>query len=145
MPEHFHLLITEPEGGNPSTVMQVLKQRFARRLLTQWRKRHPRNQSGLWKEALDAGHVWQRRFYDFVVWGPVPQVRAPVLGANLGGEIFSQSPRKPSAHDLWPSILTRSPRSQSPAAHSAGSCSTSTPPGSKPGLALPDSCAGTAA
>src|SRR2546426_3554070 len=32
MPEHFHLLITEPERGNPSTVMQVLKQRFARRL-----------------------------------------------------------------------------------------------------------------
>ena len=68
MPEHFHLLITEPERGNPSTVMQVLKQRCARRLLTQWRKRQPRNQLGLWKEALDAGHVWQRRFYDFVVW-----------------------------------------------------------------------------
>ncbi len=47
MPEHFHLLITEPERGNPSTVMQVLKQRFARRLLTQWRKRQPRNQLGL--------------------------------------------------------------------------------------------------
>src|SRR5437667_4622302 len=24
MPEHFHLLISEPERGNPSTVMQVL-------------------------------------------------------------------------------------------------------------------------
>jgi len=68
MPEHFHLLITEPERGNPSTVMQVLKQCFARHLLTQWRKRQPRNQLGLRKEALDAGHVWQRRFYDFVVW-----------------------------------------------------------------------------
>jgi len=31
MPEHFHLLISEPERGNPSTVMQVLKQRFARK------------------------------------------------------------------------------------------------------------------
>ena len=68
MPEHFHLLITEPERGNPSTVMQVLKQRFARHLLTQWRKRQPRNQPGLRKEALGAGHLWQRRFYDFVVW-----------------------------------------------------------------------------
>jgi REP element-mobilizing transposase RayT len=38
MPEHFHLLISEPERGNPSTVMQVLKQRFAHRLLTRWRK-----------------------------------------------------------------------------------------------------------
>jgi len=27
MPEHVHVLITEPEVGNPSTVMQVLKQR----------------------------------------------------------------------------------------------------------------------
>ena len=33
MPEHFHLLISEPEKGTPSTVMQVLKQRFAHNLL----------------------------------------------------------------------------------------------------------------
>src|SRR5438105_8815694 len=26
MPEHFHLLISEPERGNPSILMQVLKQ-----------------------------------------------------------------------------------------------------------------------
>jgi len=26
MPEHIHLLISEPDRGNPSTVMQVLKQ-----------------------------------------------------------------------------------------------------------------------
>jgi putative transposase len=32
MPEHFHLLMFEPERATPSTVMQVLKQRFARRL-----------------------------------------------------------------------------------------------------------------
>ncbi len=29
MPEHIHLLLTEPEVGTPSTVMQVLKQRTA--------------------------------------------------------------------------------------------------------------------
>jgi hypothetical protein len=23
----------------------------------------------LWEEATEAGHVWQRRFYDFVVFG----------------------------------------------------------------------------
>ena len=33
MPEHIHLLVTEPEIGTPSTVMQVLKQRTARALL----------------------------------------------------------------------------------------------------------------
>ena len=30
MPEHIHLLVSEPEVGTPSTVMQVLKQRTAR-------------------------------------------------------------------------------------------------------------------
>jgi putative transposase len=33
MPEHVHLLISEPERGDPSVVMQVVKQSFARRLL----------------------------------------------------------------------------------------------------------------
>lgn len=45
MPEHIHLLISEPEKGNPSTVMQVLKQRVARRLLR--RKRTPAGQGGV--------------------------------------------------------------------------------------------------
>jgi putative transposase len=40
MPEHVHLLITEPEVGFPSTVMQVLKQRTAHALLP---KRKPRD------------------------------------------------------------------------------------------------------
>src|SRR5438477_5274272 len=33
MPEHFHLLISEPAEADPSVVMKVLKQRVARRLL----------------------------------------------------------------------------------------------------------------
>jgi putative transposase len=33
MPDHIHLLIGEPERGTPSTAMQVLKQRYARRRL----------------------------------------------------------------------------------------------------------------
>src|SRR5258708_37105428 len=33
MPNHIHLMISEPERGNPSTAMQVLKQRFARHVL----------------------------------------------------------------------------------------------------------------
>jgi putative transposase len=33
MPEHLHLLLGEPERGNPSQVMQAIKQGFARRLL----------------------------------------------------------------------------------------------------------------
>jgi REP element-mobilizing transposase RayT len=40
MPEHIHLLISEPAKGTPSTVMQVLKQRVSRRL-----RRKPHNAS----------------------------------------------------------------------------------------------------
>ena len=39
MPEHIHLLISEAERGDPSKVMQVLKQRVARRLLRNKRTR----------------------------------------------------------------------------------------------------------
>jgi putative transposase len=69
MPEHVHLLLGEPERGNPSVVMQVLKQRFVRRLLRSDRRRCHPSQGWLWGPGLQAGEVWQRRFYDFVVWG----------------------------------------------------------------------------
>src|SRR6478609_10993171 len=68
MPEHFHLLISEPETGTPSTVIQVLKQRFSRQLLKSLQGRGHPAQGELWDEMLAEGHVWQRRFYDFVVW-----------------------------------------------------------------------------
>ncbi|HEV3512699.1 MAG TPA: transposase [Candidatus Sulfotelmatobacter sp.] len=50
MPEHIHLLLTEPELGSPSTVMQVLKQRTARALLAKRKRRDPR-QGDLFVEA----------------------------------------------------------------------------------------------
>ena len=34
MPEHFHLLLTEPKMGDPSVVMKVIKQRYTRRRFT---------------------------------------------------------------------------------------------------------------
>src|SRR5438477_10197368 len=53
MPEHFHILIGEPEKGNPSTVLQSLKQTVAKRLLKPARKRR-NHQPMLWKERLSA-------------------------------------------------------------------------------------------
>jgi REP element-mobilizing transposase RayT len=49
MPEHFHLLISEPECDTVSTVMQALKQSVSKRA-----------GSGL--------QFWERRFYDFNVF-----------------------------------------------------------------------------
>ena len=66
MPEHIHLLISEPEKGDPSRVMQAIKQGFSRRVLKAVRKRRLATQRELF--ALGAEHVWQRRFYDFNVW-----------------------------------------------------------------------------
>jgi hypothetical protein len=37
--------------------MQMLKQRFARALLREWRRRKPAGHSTFWNEALDAGHA----------------------------------------------------------------------------------------
>src|ERR1700681_2349527 len=45
MPEHIHLLLSEPEVGTPSTVMQVLKQRTARALLPKRKRRNPRQRN----------------------------------------------------------------------------------------------------
>ena len=61
MPEHFHLLITEPELGTPSTVMQALKQRFTR-MLQRLAK------TSLAGTLYTGVPVWQERFYDFNVW-----------------------------------------------------------------------------
>jgi putative transposase len=68
MPEHVHLLISEPAKGNPSKALQVLKQRVSRSL------RARRSGAGKQMElafAKDEGCTrafWQRRFYDFNVW-----------------------------------------------------------------------------
>jgi len=68
MPEHVHLLLGEPERGNPSVVMQALKQGFARRCLSRHRHTADPRQCSLWNTAGEEGRVWQRRFYDFVVF-----------------------------------------------------------------------------
>jgi putative transposase len=52
MPEHVHLLVSEPERGDLAVILQMLKQIVAR-------KRNP--QAGV--EVF-----WQRRCYDFNVW-----------------------------------------------------------------------------
>ena len=67
MPEQVRLLLSEPERANPSVVIQVLKQRFARQVLRARRERKDGSQRTLW-EPDGEEHVWQRRFYDFVVW-----------------------------------------------------------------------------
>ena len=56
MPEHVHLLLTEPERIKLSIALQMLKQNVAQRL------RGPEN-----------GPLWQPRYYDFNVWSYAKQ------------------------------------------------------------------------
>ncbi|HEX6504901.1 MAG TPA: transposase [Terriglobales bacterium] len=58
MPDHFHLLMSEPQKGTPSTVMQAIKLGFTRRVL----------EHGTGGIDPNTHHVWQARFYDFNVW-----------------------------------------------------------------------------
>ena len=74
MPEHVHLLLTEPERENPSVVMQAIKQGFARRLLARLRRAEQPRQLSLWSKPLQRGRIWQPRFYDFVVFSDKKRV-----------------------------------------------------------------------
>jgi len=61
MPEHVHLLISEPVRGTPSTVLQKLKQDVSRKL----RAAKPDDR---------LPQFWERRFYDFNVWSAKKRV-----------------------------------------------------------------------
>ena len=57
MPEHVHLLISEPQRSELSRVMQMLKQITSRKL-----------------RAADLPRFWQVRYYDFPVWSEKKRV-----------------------------------------------------------------------
>jgi putative transposase len=57
MPEHVHLLITEPERTRLATALQMLKQNVAQRF------REP-----------EGGAFWQPRYYDFNVWSEAKRI-----------------------------------------------------------------------
>src|SRR3989442_7662329 len=66
MPEHVHLLMSEPPQGTPSTVLQKLKLRVARRLR---KRRRPVRAGQMRLPFAETGEplraFWQARFYDF--------------------------------------------------------------------------------
>ena len=69
MPEHVHLLMSEPQKGTPSTVLQKLKLRVALKMRKRRRRAPPgqmRLPFGEPGEALRG--FWQARFYDFNVY-----------------------------------------------------------------------------
>ena len=81
MPEHVHLLVTEPQRATLSTAMQALKVGFVRALEGSGVPRSRKIgetwgtplsvsnfDSCLLKDVSEAHRFWQNRFYDFNVW-----------------------------------------------------------------------------
>jgi putative transposase len=66
MPEHVHLLLSEPDEKNPSEAMMALKVGFAHRLLNLRRRAQ--------QDVPENPRVWEARFHDFNVLSPEKQV-----------------------------------------------------------------------
>jgi putative transposase len=84
MPEHVHLLVSEPKKGTPSKVVQVLKQRVSRAMRGKRRRSSPAQLSLKFPNELGAlRRFWQKRFYDFNVWsGKKLQEKLEYMHAN---------------------------------------------------------------
>src|SRR5216683_6904316 len=69
MPEHVHLLLSEPKKGTLAKLLQLLKQRVSRAMRGRKRRRVSGQLSLAFPEPL-AGllRCWQRRYYDFNVY-----------------------------------------------------------------------------
>ena len=79
MPEHVHLLVSEPQKKTLSTAMQALKLGFVRSLecasgggvaapAPRSRKNGETWGTPVSRTAANPNHFWQARFYDFNVW-----------------------------------------------------------------------------
>jgi putative transposase len=69
MPEHVHLLLSEPKRGTLAKLLQVLKQRVSHAMRRR-RRREASEQLSLVFPVSYAGlrRFWQRRYYDFNVY-----------------------------------------------------------------------------
>jgi REP-associated tyrosine transposase len=64
MPEHVHLLVSEPPERKLSTAIQALKLGFARRVLAEQRRR---GNAQLSLSDFRPSRIWQARYHDFNV------------------------------------------------------------------------------
>ena len=64
MPEHVHLLVSEPQQRLLATAVQALKLGFARRVIAE-RLRHSPGVNRA--SSTSTEHIWQARYYDFNV------------------------------------------------------------------------------
>jgi putative transposase len=65
MPEHVHLLVSEPERKSLALALQMLKQMVSRNRAPGW---------PVLSRSEGRGHFWQARYYDFNVWSDQKRV-----------------------------------------------------------------------
>ena len=69
MPEHVHLLISEPKQGTPSSVLHKLKLQVSRKMRRGSGYRSAAQSRIQFEEGSEQPRAfWQARFYDFNVW-----------------------------------------------------------------------------
>jgi putative transposase len=68
MPDHVHLLLSEPANATISDVLQVLKQRISQKMRARGKCLSRKQLQLKFVDADEAPRFWQRRFYDFNVW-----------------------------------------------------------------------------
>jgi putative transposase len=68
MPEHVHMLISEPEKGNLAQLIQVLKQRVSRSMRARKRRTPGQLTLNFPTATGELRRFWQRRYYDFNVY-----------------------------------------------------------------------------
>ena len=69
MPDHVHLILSEPSSATPSIVLQVLKQKTSATLHNTAKSQPPTTSSPAQKTTTTSP-IWERRFYDFNIWSP---------------------------------------------------------------------------
>jgi putative transposase len=95
MPDHVHLLLSEPAKGTVSRVLQVLKQRVSRVMRGRKRRASQRQLLLAFDDRLTQDRrFWQRRFYDFNVWSHAKKKeKLHYMHANPVRERLVQHPR----------------------------------------------------
>lgn len=67
MPEHVHLLVSEPHYASLAVALQVLKQQTSKRL-----------------KGREESQFWQRRYYDFNVWSDEKRIENALHASQPG-------------------------------------------------------------
>jgi REP element-mobilizing transposase RayT len=120
MPEHVHLLVSEPQRKTLSIAVQALKIGFVRRLEGIDNRSvagvpRSRKNSETWgtlggETRVTAKPFWQARFYDFNVFTEEKRIRETALHPSQSGRAWIGVIARPLAMEQFPLVPLRRSR-----------------------------------